>query len=93
MKQETKLPKFNNEDEERAFWADIDLSEHFAADDFDKVSFPNLKPTSRPISIRFPVYVLDAVKERANKMGVPYQALIKEAVVNAYVTSRDEKET
>ncbi len=89
MKKKIKPPKFNNEDEERAFWADIDLSEHFEADDFDKVSFPNLKPTSRSISIRFPEYVLDAVKERANKMGVPYQALIKEAVVNAYVISEE----
>ncbi|MCP4419350.1 MAG: hypothetical protein GY805_22275 [Chloroflexi bacterium] len=93
MKKEIKLPKFNNEDEESTFWADHDLSEHFTADDFDKVSFPNLKPTSRPISIRFPEYVIDAVKERANKMGVPYQALIKEAVVNAYVTSADDEKT
>jgi predicted DNA binding CopG/RHH family protein len=89
MKKEIKPPKFYNEDEERAFWADIDLSEHFEANDFDKVSFPNLKPTSRSISIRFPEYVLDAVKERANMMGVPYQALIKEAVINAYVTPKE----
>ena len=45
------------------------------------VVFPNLKPSSQPVSIRFPVSVLDALKERANKMGVPYHALIKEAVV------------
>ena len=89
MKKGIKPPKFNNENEERAFWADIDLSEHLEADDFEKVSFPNLKPTSRSISIRFPEYVLDAVKERANMMGVPYQALIKEAVVKAYVTSEE----
>ena len=89
MKKEIKPPKFKNEDEEQAFWADIDLSEHLEADDFEKVSFPNLKPTSRSISIRFPEYVLDAVKERANMMGVPYQALIKEAVVKAYVTSEE----
>ena len=89
MKNEIKPPKFNNEDEERAYWAEIDLSEHLEADDFENVSFPNLKPTSRSISIRFPEYVLDAVKEQANKMGVPYQALIKEAVINAYVTSKD----
>ena len=89
MKKGIKPPKFNNEDEERAFWADIDLSEHLETDDFEKVSFPNLKPTSRSISIRFPEYVLDAVKERANMMGVPYQALIKEAVVKAYVTSEE----
>jgi len=89
MKKEIKLPKFKNEDEERDYWAKIDLSEHLDAQDFEKVSFPNLKPTSRSISIRFPEYVLDAVKERANKMGVPYQALIKEAVINAYVTSEE----
>ena len=87
MKKEIKPPKFENEDEEREYWAEIDLSEHFEADNFEQVSFPNLKPTSRSISIRFPEYVLDAVKERANMMGVPYQALIKEAVVKAYVTS------
>ncbi|NHZ71530.1 MAG: hypothetical protein GWP17_00375 [Aquificales bacterium] len=90
MKKEIKPPQFKDEDEESAFWAGIDLNEHFEAADFDKVSFPNLKPTSRSISIRFPEYILDAVKEQANMMGVPYQALIKEAVVNAYVTS-DEK--
>ena len=89
MKKAIELPKFDNEDEERAFWAEHDLSEYFEEADFEKVSFPNLKPTSRSISIRFPEYVLDAVKERANMMGVPYQALIKEAVVNAYVVSEE----
>ena len=89
MKKKIEIPEFVNEDEEREFWAAVDLSEHLEADDFDKASFPNLKPTSRSISIRFPEYVLDAVKERANKMGVPYQALIKEAVINAYVVSED----
>lgn len=53
--------------------------------DAQPVSFPNLKPTSHAISIRFPEYVLDAVKAKANAMGVPYQALIKEAVIRAYV--------
>jgi predicted DNA binding CopG/RHH family protein len=89
MKKEIKLPEFKDEDEERAFWADADLSDYFEPADFDKVSLPNLKPTSRSISIRFPEYVLDAVKERANKMGVPYQALIKEAVIDAYVVSEE----
>lgn len=93
MKKAINLPEFNNEDEEREFWANVDLSEHFEAEDFEPVSFPNLKPTSRSISIRFPEYVLDAVKEKANMMGVPYQALIKEAVINAYVTAKPESES
>lgn len=87
MKTEHNIPTFKNEDEERAFWATADLSDYLESTDFEPASFPNLKPTSRSISIRFPEYILDAVKERANKIGVPYQALIKEAVVNAYVIS------
>lgn len=88
MKPKLELPEFANEDEERAFWANVDLSDYFEPDDFAAVSFPNLKPTSRSISIRFPEYVLDAVKAKANEMGVPYQALIKEAVIKAYLPSK-----
>ncbi|NOX61453.1 MAG: hypothetical protein GXP42_05845 [Chloroflexi bacterium] len=90
MKQTFNLPAFTDEDEERDFWAEIDLSDYFEPGDFERVSFPNLKPTSRSISIRFPEYVLDAVKERANAMGVPYQALIKEAVIKAFVDPEAE---
>ena len=87
MKNKLELPEFANEEEESAFWANVDLSDYFEPDDFTEASFPNLKPTSRPISIRFPEYVLDAVKIKANEMGVPYQALIKEAVIKAYLPS------
>ena len=85
MKKPLELPVFENEDEERDFWANVDLTEYYVPADFERVSFPNLKPTSHSISIRFPEYVLDAVKAKANAMGVPYQALIKEAVIRAYV--------
>jgi len=85
MKKQIKVPEFRGEDEERDFWANIDLSEYLEPSDFANVSFPNLKPTTRAISIRFPEYVLDAVKEKANAMGVPYQALIKAAVVKEFV--------
>lgn len=52
MKKKLKLPKFKNEDEERRFWAKLDLSEYYDVSDMEPVSFPNLKPTTRPISIR-----------------------------------------
>ncbi len=87
MKAKIELPPFQSEDEEREYWGEVDLSAHFDPQDFGTVSFPNLKPSSRSISIRFPEYILDAVKEKANAMGVPYQALIKEAVIKAYVKS------
>lgn len=77
MKKPLRLPKFKNEDAEREFWAKVDLSEYFEASDFERVSFPNLKPTSKPISIRIPEYILNRVKEQANEINVPYQSLIK----------------
>ena len=85
MKKPIELPSFQSEDEEREFWANIDLSEHIDSGDLRKVSFPNLKPTSRSISIRFPVYVLDAVKQKANELGIPYQSLIKKVVAESFV--------
>ena len=80
MKKPLKLPKFKSEDEEREFWANVDLSEYYETSDMEKVSFPNLKPTSRSISIRIPEYLLNRVKEKANEINVPYQSLIKDYI-------------
>lgn len=77
MKKKLKLPEFKNEDEEREFWAKIDLSEYYEPSDMMPVSFPNLKPTTRSISIRLPEYLIDRIKEQANEINVPYQSLIK----------------
>jgi len=77
MKKKLKIPKFKNEDEEREFWSKIDLSEYFEPKDFVSVSFPNLRPTTRAISIRLPEYLIDRIKEKANELSIPYQSLIK----------------
>lgn len=77
MKKQLNIPKFKNEDEEREFWWKLDLSAYFEPSDFERVSFPNLKPTTRAISIRIPEYLLNRVKEKANEINVPYQSLIK----------------
>lgn len=80
MKKPLKLPKFKNEDEERDFWAKLDLSEYYEPSDLEPVSFPNLKPTSRSISIRMPEYLINRVKEKANALDIPYQSLIKQYI-------------
>lgn len=80
MKKQLNIPKFKNEDEERKFWIKVNLEDHFGAKDFERVSFPNLKPTTRPVSIRISVADLNRVKERANETNVPYQSLIKEYI-------------
>lgn len=80
MKKKLKLPRFKNEDEEREFWARLDLSEYFEPSDFVPVSFPNLKPTTRSISIRMPEYLIIRLKERANALDIPYQTLMKQYI-------------
>lgn len=87
MKKKLKIPKFKNEDEEREFWWNLDLSKHFESSDFERVSFPNLKPTSRPISIRIPEYLLNRVKEKANEINIPYQSLIKQYIQKGVFSS------
>lgn len=77
MKKPLKLPKFKNEAEERKFWARVDLSKYARPEDLASVSFPNLKPSSRSISLRLPEYLLFRIKEQANELHVPYQSLIK----------------
>ncbi|MBU1126949.1 MAG: BrnA antitoxin family protein [Patescibacteria group bacterium] len=88
MKKELKLPRFKNEDEERKFWARLDLSEYYEASDMEPVSFPNLKPTTRPISIRIPEYLLNQVKEQANELNIPYQSLIKQYIHKGVFSSK-----
>lgn len=79
-KAKIKLPKFKSEGREREFWAKFDLSKYFNQEDFEPVLFPNLKPTSRPISLRLPTYLLMRLKQEANEINVPYQSLIKKYI-------------
>lgn len=80
MKKKLKVPNFKSEDEEREFWAHVDLADYFEAKDFVPVSFPNLKPSSRAISIRLTEAMLMRLKEQANELHIPYQALIKQYI-------------
>lgn len=80
MKKPLKIPAFKNENQERAYWAQIDLSQYLEPTDLVAVSFPQLKPTTRSISIRIPEYILLRLKERANALNVPYQSLMKEYI-------------
>jgi predicted DNA binding CopG/RHH family protein len=54
--------------------------------------FPDLKPSSRTISIRLPESLIESIKILAHKKDVPYQSMLKmllaEAVREELVTSR-----
>ncbi len=71
------IPKFKNEEEERAFWSDHDSSEYLNWKSAERVLFPNLKPSTKSISLRLPESLLDALRQMANERDVPYQSLIK----------------
>lgn len=73
-----KIPQFKNEDEEREFWATHDSTEYL---DWSKAIvnpiFPNLKPSTKTITIRVTESLLMSLKELANEKDVPYQSLVK----------------
>ena len=78
MKKLKKIPRFKNEDGEDAFWSTHDSTDYF---DISKAirnpSFPNLKPSTRTITIRVPEALISNLKRIANKKDVPYQSLVK----------------
>jgi predicted DNA binding CopG/RHH family protein len=71
------MPKFKNEKEERDFWSNHDATDYVDFSDAREVLFPNLKPTTRTISVRLPETLIDKLKTLANKRDVPYQSLLK----------------
>lgn len=75
------IPHFKSEAEEREFWQTHDSTEYV---DWSKairgIKFPNLKLTSKPITLRLPVGMIDRLKIEAHKMDIPYQALIKKLI-------------
>ncbi len=70
-------PVFNNEADERAFWEKHDSSEYLDWTQAQMVAMPNLKPSTKTISLRLPEGLLDSIKIEANKRDMPYQSLIK----------------
>jgi predicted DNA binding CopG/RHH family protein len=72
-----KVPKFKTEDDERDFWARHDATDYLDLSTSEEAVFPNLKPTTRAISLRLPVSLIDRLKMLANKRDVPYQSLLK----------------
>ena len=73
----TAIPKFANEEQERAYWDSHDSTDHLDWSKAQKVKLPNLKPTTKTISLRLPQHLLDSLKVAANARDVPYQSLIK----------------
>ena len=72
-----KIPNFKTEKEERKFWESHDSSEYLDLSKAKRAVLPNLKPSTKTISLRLPEGLLDNIKVEANKRDMPYQSLIK----------------
>jgi len=77
MKKLKEIPKFNSEAEERKFWTNHDSTEYIDWENAESVSFPNLKPSMKTISLRLPEFMVDELRTIAHKRDVSYQSLIK----------------
>src|SRR4030042_1779191 len=82
-----RMPKFKNEDAEREFWAKHDSTEYMDWSRAKRAIFPNLRHSTKVISLRLPESLLEELKRLANKRDVPYQSLLK-----MYLAERVEQE-
>ena len=74
-----RIPELRSDEEARGFWGakDRDSTEYLDWSKARSARFPNLKASTRSISLRLPVSLLERIKLEANKRDVPYQSLIK----------------
>lgn len=83
------IPNFKTEAEERDFWEKHDSSDYFDWNSAQSASMPNLKPSTKTISLRLPEGLLESIKIEANKLDMPYQSLIKVWLANDVKQSRN----
>lgn len=76
-KAKSAVPRFATEAQDRAYWESNDSSQHLDWTKAQKATLPNLRPSTKTISLRLPQHLFDGIKVAANSRDVPYQSLIK----------------
>ena len=87
MKKLKKIPKFRNEDEEFEFWSTHDSTEYINLSKARRLTFSNLRRTTKLIAVNMPISLIQHLKYLANKKDIAYQSLMK-----LFLTERVEKE-
>ena len=77
MKPLKKIPEFKNESQEFDFWSKHDSTEYLDVTKMKPVAFPNLRRTTKLVSINMPISLLDNLKFLASKKDIAYQTLMK----------------
>jgi predicted DNA binding CopG/RHH family protein len=86
-----RIPKFQDEDQEREFWERADSSEYIDWSQARAVRFPALKPSTTSISVRLPDPLLMELKQLAHERDVPYQSLLKMYLADRVALERRRK--
>jgi predicted DNA binding CopG/RHH family protein len=77
MKKLKAIPKFRSTTAEREFWETHDTTQYLDWSQARPARFPNLKPSTKSISLRLPLDLLERIKVAANRRDVSYRSLIK----------------
>lgn len=77
MKKLKPIPHFKNIEQERKFWQQHDSTDYINWQESKLAQFPNLKPSTKIISLRLPEMLLNDLRILAHQRDVPYQSLIK----------------
>ena len=72
-----RIPRFKNEDEERNFWDKHDFADYFDLFQPVKLDLSELRPSTKPVTVRLTESLLASLKHLAHKKDVPYQSLMK----------------
>ena len=88
MKNVKPIPEFESEAQEGRFWESQDSTDYVDWNAAQSVLLPNLKPSTKTISLRLPEGLLDSIKIEANKRDMPYQSLIKSWLAEEVKDSR-----
>jgi predicted DNA binding CopG/RHH family protein len=76
-----RLPAFKS-DEEAAAFLERDLTDYISAETLAPFPF-ELRPKEKSVNLRISGELLDAVRKRARKQGIPYQRFIRQALERA----------
>jgi predicted DNA binding CopG/RHH family protein len=81
-----KLPTFRSDAEAERFVDEADLSEYDLSG--GKLVRFELKPKDTQVNLRLPSPLLEAVRARAKRVGIPYQRFIRLALERALEAKR-----
>ena len=85
------IPKFKSDEEAGDFWMTHDTTDYFDWSKAQRITFPNLRPSTATISLRLPQSLLNELRILANERDVPYQSLLKVFLAERIAKERDRQ--